>query len=1735
MSFVPTALAEMAKHFFLSSFGQNTRQPSLKNCRISLLIAFGATIGSVHASLLEGKTVSFQYYYPNLSSPYAYSTNGSYQVGGGVEVSDVADTIAQLDISDTNLLVTFLPPAQPYFPHESNFHYSPFNGFVISDESNTVAAFTSVKINSATNMVGFTDRVFPENSTCSFDANHIWVNWGGLAFTLGATIVSIDINSGSGMECKYVGPPKVDFEKSNGDPDECVANPINPGTGTKFQVETDYKSVSPFPIEFERYYNSTPVPAGMFGAKWRSIFDGFIEAYPGGISTHVLRPSGKKLRFLLRGDQWLPDADVTYRLSRVSDAGATYWQLITPENTIERYSLETGRVVSVTESYGYKLTFNYHPTAKGRLLSISDSFGSTLFQFDYDNAERVTVMTDPSGQLHGYRYDTNGYLDLVTHPGLTTRQYLYDSTYPGGLTGIIDEGDVRYATWSYDTQGRATSSQHAGGAELVTVDYGSSSSGVANAHGLMQTSSLLPAQGTGRATTMGLSSCAGCSQLVKNSPSDGSQFKTTELKDSTTLNVKDATATTSALAVAKTPITNSEVEGPGPNSLQFSTSSANSTVVTNANGAARTYNFELVQGLAKATSITGPACPECGPATKSFDENGFLASVTDWNGSQTRLTNNARGLETQRIEGFGSPEARTLTTEWHSDWRLPTRRAEPKRITTYVYNGDIYESSTVTCAPAGANVPWLGGSRPIGVLCQKIEQATSDATGARGLSPAVIGQPRTWTYTYNEFGQVLTENGPRTDAPDTTTYTYHPANDDDLGKRGNLATVTNALLHTTYYTAYDLNGRPLTIVDPNSVTTTLTYWPRGWLKSRTVAGKQTTYDYTPWGGLERITYPDGSYVYYSYDAAHRLTGIADAMGRRVEYTLDGLGNRTKEEYINTDSSKAREVNRVFDALGRLKDEIQGASNPARVYGYYAGGELKFETSPKAKTTNYEIDAHGRTTKKTDPVNSTTKPTLFQYDSLDQLSNLTAPNNAATGFTVDGLGNVRQEVSPDRGTTNLDYDAAGNLLTRTDARGRVETRTWDALNRPLTISYSHGGGSITYTWDTGCAYGKGRLCQIADPSGSTAFAYDERGNLLSETRTEGGVTLPATQYSYNDANRLNTLITPSGKVVTLTPDAAGKTTQIATTINGAQVALADAIQTDATGQVTGLTLGNGGTQSWLYNLDGTLTSGTDAPAQSPWFMSTGPVFDYPALVAAVPELAWQQNAWHAVADDADHDNDLDLFLYFNGTNENYLDITCVYDCGSWYVGPEFGNLVYLEKTTTGYVRRPFSNSDDIVPGDIEKMVPLDYNNDGKTDVLLVTTPSSSMTSNPAYVTSKPYRRLVLFKNDSGPAYATTGNPNGTHFSDVTVTTGLDKAVWYAEGLILDLDQDGYPDILGIAGGSNNTVLGDAFRYNPTTSTYQPITTSGLPRPLWAGTLADLDSDGKLDLVAQDGTLGLRFFRNAGNSTFSEWTGTQNLTGFVGADWASVLPADIDNDGKTDLAIFETAYLGEYPNQSYAGGRLRWLRNTAVTAGQITMVEQPSAAFEPPGNNEEVAYGGTVGDVNNDGWLDLLLAARDNGSRLVVANGQGDFIRPEDGGTKVGIAAPDSRFAQPVLLDLNSDGKPDLLAPQSLWTINSGNYLLMNTGTATGTRAGISIELTGSASGKDAWGARVEVTANARTQTRQVLPVMGLSRRLHFGLGANPGNVSVRIYWPNSQTPQDINATSSVNSILRVTQP
>jgi YD repeat-containing protein len=126
--------------------------------------------------------------------------------------------------------------------------------------------------------------------------------------------------------------------------------------------------------------------------------------------------------------------------------------------------------------------------------------------------------------------------------------------------------------------------------------------------------------------------------------------------------------------------------GVDKSSLDFSV--ADQVTVTNPLGKDTTYHFETMHGVKKVTQVEGHATQSCTGANQNYtyDANGYLASKTDWQGNVTTYVHDARGLETSRTEASGTPQARTITTEWHSDFRLPIKVTAPGQITDFVYD-----------------------------------------------------------------------------------------------------------------------------------------------------------------------------------------------------------------------------------------------------------------------------------------------------------------------------------------------------------------------------------------------------------------------------------------------------------------------------------------------------------------------------------------------------------------------------------------------------------------------------------------------------------------------------------------------------------------------------------------------------------------------------------------------------------------------------------------------------------------------------------------------------------------------------------------------------------------------------------------------------------------------------------------------------------------------------------------
>ena len=439
------------------------------------------------------------------------------------------------------------------------------------------------------------------------------------------------------------------------------------------------------------------------------------------------------------------------------------------------------------------------------------------------------------------------------------------------------------------------------------------------------------------------------------------------------------------------------------------------TTATDPFGGQHTYDFSMAGGTYKLTQHLGPGAGD----SYTYDANGNRSRRTDPKGYVTTYVyDTARNLETSRTEAYGSSVARTITTTWHPTYRLPATITEPSGV-------------------SGVNL---------------VTEFTYDASGNLTKKKLTAGTSiREWNYTVNARGQLLTIDGPRTDVTDASAITYYADNDTCVGCRGQVQAVTNAAGQVTAFNSYDLDGRPTQVTDANGVATTLTYLPRGWLASRTVAGETTTYNYDFVGNLTKVVQPDGSWVAYQYDAASRVVGIDDSFGNAIDYVLDVMGNRVQENVYDPVNQLKRTMQKLYDGANRLQKEL-GATGQFTTYGYDSNSNLASVTDPLFWATGNYYDALNRLSSTTDAANGST---TFTYDAKDRLTSVKDPRNLTTTYTYDPLGNLTQQVSPDTGTTGFTYDAAGNVASQTDARSVATTYAYDALNRVVSATVADG--------------------------------------------------------------------------------------------------------------------------------------------------------------------------------------------------------------------------------------------------------------------------------------------------------------------------------------------------------------------------------------------------------------------------------------------------------------------------------------------------------------------------------------------------------------------------------------------------------------------------------------------------------------------------------------------------------
>jgi YD repeat-containing protein len=246
-----------------------------------------------------------------------------------------------------------------------------------------------------------------------------------------------------------------------------LGNPVNPLTGNKVQIETDYVQSKPFPLKVERSYNSST-------GEW--LFLQKLDHAFGSDHAQVIRPDGKRRTFSrLVDSDWQsinPAVDSTLGVATDTQGNPSGWVHRTSDDMAYRYDI-AGRLVSVTNRAGIEHTYAYQPGS----ITVTHSLGGTL-TYHLDNNGRIESFTDPDGYQYHYDYNADGLVSAITYPqeiGSPYKLYRYeDEDFPDLLTSIMynDTDDTyQFAYWRYDDARRAIQSTRAGGSDTVRFDY----------------------------------------------------------------------------------------------------------------------------------------------------------------------------------------------------------------------------------------------------------------------------------------------------------------------------------------------------------------------------------------------------------------------------------------------------------------------------------------------------------------------------------------------------------------------------------------------------------------------------------------------------------------------------------------------------------------------------------------------------------------------------------------------------------------------------------------------------------------------------------------------------------------------------------------------------------------------------------------------------------------------------------------------------------------------------------------------------------------------------------------------------------------------------------------------------------------------------------------------------------------------------------------------------------------
>ncbi len=331
-----------------------------------------------------------------------------------------------------------------------------------------------------------------------------------------------------------------------------------------------------------------------------------------------------------------------------------------------------------------------------------------------------------------------------------------------------------------------------------------------------------------------------------------------------------------------------------------------------------------------------------------------------------------------------------------------------------------------------------------------------------------------------------------------------------------------------------------------------------------------------------IHHSTGKSITFLRDMSGRIKRITDPMGRTLNYTYEGNnlktftdreGNASTYKYragtsYLTEIKDPRGITPIrneYDDAGRLTKHIDAFGNEI-TYNHDLTNRAEVVTNRLGKATSYVYDQRGNVTQKHEWVGGQELVTIYTYDAYDNMTSELSPGNSAPTLYDYGANPekhlLRAVTNPMGEGTTYTYNALGQVLTTTDARGFITTNTYstDGRSNLISTTYPTGGGTVSYTYDlvgnmrsqtdalgivtlynydsNGLLVSEIRAANQAGLASGVTYTYDPNGNRLTESRVSDAGTL-LTTYDYDGEGRVVTTKYPDNTMSGTTYDSLGK--------------------------------------------------------------------------------------------------------------------------------------------------------------------------------------------------------------------------------------------------------------------------------------------------------------------------------------------------------------------------------------------------------------------------------------------------------------------------------------------------------------------------------------------------------------------------------------------------------------------